>query len=213
MDTYLDIAKEYISTAIGTDFAIVPESIHDLEDVFSFSYQTRTFLETGNFSYMTVGQGPTFIHKKDDRIFHYGSRFSFEEALNDLRKKLETETRIKTHTADFDLDTRYNLQINRIKKKQLLIDTLVAHKIEYIIPEIVGDSIFRISKTYKFRGLEIRLKELPAIFNATIGNTNVDLINDLIQQDSCEFELIKHIPMKYEVYTSRATPEDLKPIW
>lgn len=213
MSIYLDLAKKYINTEIGTDFAIVPEGINDLEDFFSFTYQTKEFLETGNFSAMTIGQGYHFIHKKDQRIFPYGSRLSFEEAMNDLREKLAIEVRIKTHKVNFELDVRYNIQINQIRNKQLVIDLFIKHRLEYIIPEVVGDSIFRISKPYKKNELLLRLDNLPTTFSEIQGHDMSYLIDDLLKSACCDFDLILHIPVKYEVYTSRATPGDLNPIW
>lgn len=213
MNPYLAIATEYVNNEIGTDFAIVPESIRDLEDVFCFTFQTKAFLETGDFSAMTVGQGYNFILKKDNRHFSYGSGFSFEEALDDLRKKIAMEARIKAFKADFELDSAYSIQIHQIRKKQLVVDVLLKHHLQYVIPEVVGDSIFRISRKYKATDILTRLNDLPVTFNLIPSNTLIYLIDELLKLNVCTFELIPYVHQQREVYSSRATPEDLAPIW
>lgn len=94
MDSYFEIANVYIITEVGEDCAIVMESIQDLDDFYCFTYQSKSYLKMGNNELMWVGQGYNFIHKKDKRIFSYGSGFPLETALHDLRERLRIETKV-----------------------------------------------------------------------------------------------------------------------
>lgn len=213
MNNYLKIATEYISAEVGDDFAIVKDSIVDLNNLYCFVYQTKEYLNTGNFHAMAVGQGYHFINKNNNRIFSYGSGFSFEEALADIKRSLIIEAGIRKHKSCFELQKRFDIQINQISKKQLLIDLLKKHAITYVIPEIVGDSIFRIPKKYNSKVLEERFQELPAIFKGIGIDTCLYLTDELINTECCEFDLICHIDTKRAAYVNTATPEDLKPVW
>lgn len=124
MNNYLKIAAEYIRAEVGDDYAIVKDSIVDLNNLYCFVYQTKEYLNTGNFHAMAVGQGYHFINKNDNRIFSYGSGFSFEEALADIERSLILEAGIRKHKSCFELQQRFDIQINQISKKQLLIDLL-----------------------------------------------------------------------------------------
>ena len=106
---------------------------------------------------------------------------------------------------------KYNLQINSIKKQQTLIEKLKGHKLTFVIPEVICDSIFRIPKTYDSKGIEKRLKDLPVVFYGV--SNSLRLIDDLLSSDCCDFDLPIHQNKNLAKYITRATEEDLKPIW
>jgi hypothetical protein len=210
---YPKIAKEYIQQEAGNDFDIVEESIVDSELYYSFTYQSKEFLKTGDFKAMYVGQGYIFISKIDDRFFAYGSYLSYEEALELLTDNLSKESKIKRFKPEFDIKVRYDIQIKSIRKKWILIDLLLKYQTKYIIPEIAGETIYRIAKDYKRKDLEDKLNEKDFTFHQISITNGIYLIHDLIETQCCDFDLRLHTERKYEKYLEKASPEDLEPIW
>ncbi|MCD9016034.1 YrhB family protein [Parachryseolinea silvisoli] len=211
MADYFQEARNYAIKQFGNEYAVDQRSIVDEEDFFSFVCHTKAFLETGDFSKMTVGQGYTFIVKRDNRIIPFGSGLSFEQARATLEKWLAAEIRIKKYKREFDPAKRYDIQITRINKRWVIIDKLLKFEIAYTIPEIVGDSIFRIPKKYNSKILEERLTGLPVTFCDI--KDRLSLIDELLVADACEFDLVEHREKNFAKYTVKATEEDLKPIW
>lgn len=190
MDSYLEIANAYILTEAGEDCAIVMESIQDLENFYCFTYQSKSFLKTGNYEFMWVGQGYNFIHKKDKRIFSYGSGFPLEKALHDLRERLRIETKVKRVKNNFELEKQFDLLVTTIHKKQIFIDTFLKFDISYLTPEIVADSTFKIPKRYTKNVLLEKIKDLPASFKSINSRSCLYLADELIKNESCDFELL-----------------------
>ncbi len=204
MDKYYNIATKFIKEA-GDNYAIVKESIKDLDDYYCFTYHTTPA--------MPDGPGYNFINKKDDRIFSYESGVLFASALKDLVEQLTIEARIKVHKADFNIKTRFDILIVGIKNENLLTNTLIKHATYYVVPEIVGDSITRTEKNYYSEVLEERLKYLPTIFRGIKLENGPYLIDELIKTESCEFNLLKHIERQYAKDTKESTNKDLAPVW
>ena len=65
--SYYKIASEFISS-INQECAIVDESIHDLPDLFCFTYQSKKHIKSKSINDVLVGQGCCFMHKSDKRI-------------------------------------------------------------------------------------------------------------------------------------------------
>lgn len=189
-DSYFEIANVYILTKVGEDCAIVMESIQDLDDFYCFTYQSKSYLKMGNNEPMLVGQGYNFIHKKDKRIFSYGSGFPLETALHDLRERLRIETKVKRVKNNFELEKQFDLLVTTIHKKQIFIDTFLKFDISFVTPEIVGDSTFRIPKRYTKNVLLEKIKDLPASFKSINSRSCLYLADDLIKNECCDFDLI-----------------------
>lgn len=213
MTNYFEIAVKYIAENAGPECAIMKEGILDVEDFYCFSYNSKKYLEGGYYGDMLIGPGSIIISKKDGRIFEYGSGYSSENAIADLRKRLHLEIEIKKEKPHFILNTHYDLEITRVKRKMALIELLVEYQTTYIIPEAVGNAIYRVAKSYTSSQLEGRLKMLPATFHGIDWRENVNLFSALLKSNSCEFNLIEHIDYRLEKYTPDATAKDLEPIW
>lgn len=213
MNSYFDQAEIFINKEVGKDFGIVKESIQDLSDFYGFTYQSRKYLETGNFEDMMIGQGYNFINKLDNRVFSYGSGYGFEEALKELRKKVSQEAEIKKTIPDFEIQKRFDLRISSVENKQILVDTMLKFGLTYVIPEVVGSSIFRIAKNYKRTLFFEKLTDLPIIFHGMNQNELAELIIELIKNSSCEFDILQHEEKSFAKYVDKATKVDLEPIW
>ena len=57
---------------VGIALAVTPKGTQRLANGWAFTYQSRSFIETGDFSQMLVGQGPVIV-LDDGRIAEGGS--------------------------------------------------------------------------------------------------------------------------------------------
>lgn len=53
-----------------------------------FSYSSKKFLETNNFSYHLIGNGPILVLKRDGSIVELGTAETIEVQLQELEKKM-----------------------------------------------------------------------------------------------------------------------------
>jgi len=216
MTNYHKIAQQYVSEKIGEDFVVITEHAVDLPDLFCFSYQHRKFQETGDFQYMTIGQGPTCVNKKDQRIFRFNAGYTFEKAIQELQQQLNKEKEIRKAKPQFDLQKHFDVHISKIdteRCKEIVQDNLLECGVYYVIPEIVGSCIYRIDTAYRKQLLNDKLSELPRTFHNVDQRNLPDLILNLIKQPYCSFNLEKHYNKDFAKYTNKATPADLDPIW
>jgi len=75
----LDQAREIFEDSIlasNADFALVDVATREYPRCFVFFYQSKKFIETGDFGLMLVGQGPVLVSREDGRVFETGSAFS-----------------------------------------------------------------------------------------------------------------------------------------
>lgn len=210
---YKTLADNYIKNTVGTDFSIVLDSIQDLNDFFCFTYQNRRYIETGDILHMAVGQGYTFIKKSDHRVFSFGSRYSFDLALSKLRNQVSKEAVIRKAIPHFDLLEKFSLKIISIYKKEKLIHLLLENKPTYVIPEVVGNSIFRVPKDYNKKSLSERLLNLPVELQGLNQERLPGLLLDLVKTNCCQFKLIEKKERNLEVHADKASDDDMEPIW
>jgi len=213
MENYFIIANRLIAETMGTEYAILPESTVDTEDIFGFSYQSKRFLQTRDVMDMVVGQGPVLLSKVDQRLFVYGSAYSIATAMADLWLQLDREKSVRAQFHAFDFRHSYNLTVTRIDKKQQLMESLLRQGMTYILPEVVGEDIFRIPKPYTKLQLENRLKELPTTFHHKTGQWISRFYQENVTWQLCEMELAPYQKTERARNIQRATEEDLKPIW
>jgi len=68
--------------ADNPDCALLAESTLERESCFVFFYQSKQYIETGNFKDMVVGHGPVIICKETGKVFHLGSAHTTEHYVN-----------------------------------------------------------------------------------------------------------------------------------
>ena len=75
----LNQAKEIFENNIlasKSDCGLVEGATLEYPRCFVFFYQSKKFIETGDFGEMLVGQGPVLVSREDGRFFETGSAFS-----------------------------------------------------------------------------------------------------------------------------------------
>ncbi|MCO6176402.1 hypothetical protein NHF50_15235 [Flavobacterium sp. NRK F10] len=97
VNDFFKIAEDFVKTEIGSDVSILKDSIEDLEDLYCFTYQSKEYLKTNDFSSILVGQGYLYLNKSDKRIFSIGSTYPFESGLKEIREWLYFEKKIRMY--------------------------------------------------------------------------------------------------------------------
>lgn len=146
-------------------------------------------------------------------MFEYGSRLSYDEATRNLRMKINIEAKVRMHIPNYNLQRQYGIIVYKIKKRQIFIETILKSGISFTIPEIVGDSIFRISQPYTKKKILIRLEKLPITFNQVNKHELLNVLLELIRNASCEFKLKE---IEFPLLSNNAKGAkgiDLEPIW
>ena len=195
------LAEKYIED-LGISGAKLKE-IEDTSDYYCFTYFHPTEIY--------VGQGPIFINKSDKRFFIYGSGNS--DPKNDFIKKIVSEKNARKVFAEFDIQKKYDLKINRILSKMNLIEKLLDINLTYIIPEIVGSDIFRIPKPYTQKILEERLSKLPTEFTNVPAIKVCEIISLNEKNKTVEFKITEHIDTIKVNRVEKATESDLQTNW
>ena len=62
--------------APNSDRVLVEGATREYSRCFVFIYQSKKFVETGDFSEMLAGHGPVLVSREDGRVFETGSAFS-----------------------------------------------------------------------------------------------------------------------------------------
>lgn len=202
---YKDLALGYIKDISKGDIEYKISEIDDLEDFYVFCYYIP--------GKTIAGPGPILIEKSTYRIIPYGSGSFTEDYVQKTRDILNVENRIKKLYPDFNYQKEYTIRITNIKHENLLINKILDLKLGYIVPDIVGDSIFKSSKKYTKEILIQRFSNLPVDFNTISGGKLYDflLLNERIKV--MELELIDKVKSIMPVYTKYATEENMQPYW
>lgn len=213
MNPFFKQAENYVSTKYGKEFRVVKASIQDLPDFFGFTFNTHVILESEKLNNTVIGQGWHFLFKLDCRIFTTRTGLGFEGGLKKLRRRISQEKAVRNSIPNFDIQIRYDLRVSEVLKKQVLLQSLLKFGLTYTIPEIVGDSIFRIPTAYTENLLLEKLSITPFVFFGLNHDELPELIIELIQNTSCKFSLLKYESRTFAKYVSKASKIDLEPIW
>ncbi|UKN02728.1 hypothetical protein K6119_04265 [Paracrocinitomix mangrovi] len=213
MGNYSIQAEDFVKTNYGPEFSIVKSSIQDLPDLFCFTFQSVQYLESRNLEDLAVGSGYNFIQKSNNRVFSYGSGHGFDEALDITRAKIRQEEYINDIIPEFDIQKHYNLRILKVHKNQMLLDVLLKYKLTYVVPDVVGNTIYRVLKTYKKNLLTEKLSNTPVTFHGINQNVLPEMIIAISTNSSCEFEIVEYADRNFVNYLDKATDEDLATIW
>lgn len=160
-----------------------------------------------------VGDGPVVINKEDRRFFEYGSQYSVEKSMGDYRRKIMFEKIARQFLPEIDILKTYNMSVVKIIRKWPLIEKIAELGFQYVIPEIVGETIFRIPRAYNSELIRKRLKDLPCIFNNVSGIEICRILYLHSLTRTVELEIFEYAEVKRATNIKNSTEEDLQPVW
>jgi ribosomal protein L7/L12 len=77
------VEKEVLSSK--SDCALVEANTLEYPHCFVFIYQSKKYIETGDFHSMLVGHGPVLVARSDGSVFETGSAFPVEHYVETLK--------------------------------------------------------------------------------------------------------------------------------
>lgn len=174
-DEYLKIAEEYVLNNAGDHVEV--SYTEDYDDLFVFGYQAK------DKKVCLVGQGPTFLVKKDGRIFEFGSATGHKQALIKVINKLNKERLIRIFQKDYNIQSNnYNLIINDIyeddeyedyEELDELTTVLLRNKIYYLL----RDENSEVKRHYYTKE---KLKEVLQQTPANLGHNFDEYLEDVL---------------------------------
>ncbi|MES9946691.1 MAG: YrhB domain-containing protein [Candidatus Thiodiazotropha sp.] len=76
------VEKEVLSSK--PDCALVEGNTREYPHCFAFFYQSKKYIETGDFRYMLVGHGSVLVARDNGRVFETGSAFPLDHYIEAL---------------------------------------------------------------------------------------------------------------------------------
>ena len=199
--------------SIDDDRLTIYNDITDAGDVYVAAVCSKEYLKTKDPRHHLIGIGPMIIDKENGYVLQYGSPNSEESAIKNYRILKLKWNFIKNDFPNFDIQTNYNIIIKEILDKNKLVDLILSFPFQYTIPEVEGDTIWRISKRYDKKILMDRLDIQPTSFTDIHAERILDFHENVTLNNLCKFDLeIYHKELK-EWNITRATDSDLEPKW
>jgi hypothetical protein len=135
-----------------------------------------------------------------------------ETFLEEHRMRAERKSVIRRSFPDYDVRRLYRVLIRKILDQRRLLDLLESFELDYVIPEIETDTIWRVAKRYNKKLLRKRLSEpMPIVFGYHGAAGTVDRLYQLLVP--CEISIEEYHEQKKTHDPSNAKHEDLEPEW
>lgn len=182
------IANDYILSNYGDEFTL--NNFQDLENFYCFTIQSKKYINSKGITKLPVGFGYHIIYKKDRRVFVYNSGFELQNAINDLRNRIDKESVISNKIPSYQIDNHYSINLLKIIKQQIYLDTIMQYNPTYLLVEKVGDEFYKLMKRYSIKQFKENIKQLPFDNFIIEKHDMAYLLIDLLKNESAEFELI-----------------------
>lgn len=206
------IAQTYIHQN-HKDCDILEEWVIDDDDVFVTRMASKKYIETRNHLDHLVGAGPIIIDKEDGYLIMYGSAYSTERAVKDYRTKKPKWNLIRVDFPSFDIQTNYNIKIEKKLHEEKLIDLLFRSLYGYIVAEVEGDTIWRVRHSYTKEVIKERLATLPTIFTDLPPDSILNFYEKTKAEKIATYTLEEYIDVRKEWNVNRATKADYETKW
>lgn len=89
------VSEEINKNSAHVDFkecVIMPEHTIEKDWGWVFFYQSKSYLETGNFEDMLAGNAPIIVNRKSAELTHTGTAFSIEHYLKEYEASIKNVT-------------------------------------------------------------------------------------------------------------------------
>ena len=205
---------QYVKNHLKDESSLtIDRNLIDYGDVFLTYINSKEFLDTGDIGNSLIGFGPLVVDKENGFVILYGSSTSEKNAIERFRKLRADKMLIKQDFPEFDYQSLYNMKISKIHDTNKLVATMINLGFSYTIPEIEGDTIWRIPKRYNAKTLNDRFNALPSEFMEITADCLLSFNNKVKEVNLCEFEIESTVKTKHEWNAKRASEIDLLPKW
>ncbi len=191
----------------------VSSELIEFKDLYVAYVNTKEYFRTNDPKHSVIGTGPLIIDKEDGYAILYGSAHSENSAIQDYRNIKMKWQIIKKDFPKFDIQTKYNITIDKIFNLEKLKEIILSFPFQYTIPEVEGDTIWRISKPYDESILKLRLNISPTTFMEISPERIIEFYQKVSYFKVCNFKIEEYKPTLKEWNIKRATDIDLEPKW
>lgn len=143
-------ARTIAQGRVPEDCAIDEEATSEEPDGWYFQFQAKTYLKSGDFRDLLVGNAGMMVNKQTGDVLELGSAFSLERHFRVYRAGIHRED--------------YDLVVESVRNLEQTIQHLQRLGLSYVQPEVKHGTTWRIPRNYTPDELRKILSDLPAVF-------------------------------------------------
>ena len=172
-----DEAQKIALEKIPRDCELLENSIVEKYYGWYFCFQSKKYIETGNFSEMLIGSGGFIVEKENGKIVEFGSAYILETNFEIYEKGLIG------HNDLIILEVKdINQAVRLLNRLQMLnVEPELAHGVEWKIP-----------KKYNEKQFKQAISKLPCIFENQNFYSSYDVFQKIDDSKCFDYELRKH---------------------
>lgn len=177
MITFEEVKQIALDT-IGLDCALYEDSIIEKPYGWYFCFQSKKYIETGDFREMLAGSGDFIVERETGEVIQFGSAYSSERYFKIYEKGF--------------LGKKYDLIIIKVKNMNLAISLIHKLGMRYVEPEFAYGVEWKIPQEYNEKQIKFALSNLPYTFNNQNFFSSFEVFEEIDKSNCIIYELRKH---------------------
>lgn len=169
-----DQAQNIALDKIGSDCAIIAEYIIEKPYGWYFNFQSRKYIETGDFREMLVGSGGFIVEKETGNVVKFGSAYPLEKNFEIYEKGLIGKT---------------EFIIKEVRGINLAVRLLLKLRMSYIEPEFAYGVEWKIPKEFNEKQIKAALSNLPYTYRNQKFYFRSDVFEQIDNSNCLVYEL------------------------
>ena len=171
-------AKQIALDKIGPDCALVDDATMEKPYGWYFCYQSKAYVQSGNFRNILVGSGGFIVAREDGDVFEFGSAYPLERNL------AAYEAGFKYDTYDLTL-----LSVSDIRQTTRLLRDL---HMTYVVPKEEYGTVWKIPQEYTESQIRSALASLPHTFFDQKFYFSYEVFLAIDKAGCCQYQLRGH---------------------
>lgn len=167
-------AEQIVIDRIGPDCAIVSDSIVEKPYGWYFNFQSKKYVETGDFREMLVGSGGFIVEKENGKISELGSHYTLEENFE---------------IYEMGLAGKQDLVILKVKDLNRAVKLLHKLGMTYVEPESAHGVVWKIPQRFNEKQIKAALSNLPHTFQNQRFYFAIEVFKEIYESDCLIYEL------------------------
>lgn len=157
------------------DLVLVDQHTIEKEYGWVFFYQSRQYVETGDFDYILGGNSPFLVQREDGQVFYFGTAYPVEWFM-------------AGYEAGFRLRTG-KLTILRVIDIDMTLSCLHRLRLSHIIPELACGVEWRIPQMFSTKQIKLALWDLPVVFEDVGIAMNYETFLEMNAVGCCDYRI------------------------
>jgi hypothetical protein len=173
-----DEAKQIAIRKIGPDCVLSENETIEKPYGWYFCFQSKAYLQSGQFQDMLVGSGGFIVEREDGYIFEFGSAYP-------------PEYNLAAYEAGFRYET-YDLTILSVTDRKQTVWLLFQLNMSYVVVETEYGIDWKVPKQYTEAQIKAALATTPCTFSGHNFFHKVNVIAEIDRSKCCEYQLLGH---------------------